>query len=186
MSNLCPSARGIGVDDYLQGELHSETRHEYIGGQLYAMVGASRRHGLIAGNLFARLRQAVSHRPCQLFMADMKVRLNIAGQEIFYYPDLVLTCDPNDREDYFVTCPCLIVEVLSETTERLDRREKLLAYQTIPSLREYLLVAQDEPRTEAYRRRNDWLPDIATEGGIALECLDVDLAVEAIYEDVPR
>ena len=65
MSNLCPSARGIGVDDYLQGELHSETRHEYIGGQVYAMVGASRRQGLIAGNLFARLRQAVSHRPCQ-------------------------------------------------------------------------------------------------------------------------
>ncbi|MGA7982732.1 MAG: Uma2 family endonuclease, partial [Chromatiaceae bacterium] len=123
---------------------------------------------------------------CQLFTSDMKVHLAIAGQEIFYYPDLVLSCDPNDRETYFRERPCLIVEVLSEATERIDRREKLLAYQTIPSLQEYLLVAQDKPRIEIYRHRNDWQPEIITEGAVSVECLDVDIPIEAIYEDVPR
>jgi Uma2 family endonuclease len=112
--------------------------------------------------------------------------LSIAGQEIFYYPDLVLSCDPNDRATYFRERPCLIVEVLSEATERIDRREKLLAYQTIPSLREYLLVAQDQMRVETYRRGNDWRPEVITEGAVSLECIDVDIAIETIYEDVAR
>ncbi len=76
--------------------------------------------------------------------------------------------------------------MLSEATERIDRREKLLAYQTIPSLQEYLLVAQDKPRIEIYRHRNDWQPEIITEGAVSVECLDVDIPIEAIYEDVPR
>jgi Uma2 family endonuclease len=78
----------------------------------------------------------------------MKVRLEIGGQTLFYYPDLLLSCDKTDREPYFCRSPCLIVEVLSESTERIDRREKLLAYQRLPSLREYLLVAQDRVHVE--------------------------------------
>jgi len=185
VTSLSNPGYGVSVDVYLSGERHSEIRHEYVGGQVYAMVGASRRHGLIAMNFASLLRPKTRGTQCQLFMADMKVWLSIAGQEIFYYPDLVLSCDPEDREDYFVRRPCLIVEVLSEATERIDRREKMLAYQTIPSLNEYLLVAQDLPRVEVYRRRNDWRPDLVTEASVSLECLDATLAIEAIYEDVP-
>jgi Uma2 family endonuclease len=109
-----------------------------------------------------------------------------SDQKIFYYPGLVLSSDPEDREDYFVRRPCLIIEVLSEATERIDRREKMLAYQTIPSLKECLLVAQGEPHVEAYRRRNDWRPEVVAEGEVSLECLDVLLPVDGIYEDVFR
>jgi Uma2 family endonuclease len=156
VTSLSDSIHRVSAEDYLRGELHSEVRHEFIDGQIYAMVGASRRHGLIALNLASLLRPRLRGTPCQLFVADMKVRLRIAGEEVFYYPDLVLSCDPEDREDYFVSRPCLIIEVLSEATERIDRREKMLAYQTIPTFNEYLLVAQDLPRVEVYRRRNDW------------------------------
>ncbi|RMD68739.1 MAG: Uma2 family endonuclease, partial [Gammaproteobacteria bacterium] len=92
----------VSVEDYLKGELTSEVRHEYIAGQVYAMVGGNRRHGLIAGNLLVALHPKAREKGCQLFIADMKVRICIADEDIFYYPDLLLTCDPEDREPYYV------------------------------------------------------------------------------------
>ncbi len=174
----------LTVADYLRGEDGAECRHEYIDGQVYAMTGASRAHGLILGNVSAMLHAPARANGCQLFINDMKVRLQIAGQDIFYYPDLLLTCDPNDRETYYCTAPCLIIEVLSDSTERIDRREKLLAYQTILSLQAYWLVAQDQRRVEIYRRRDQWRPDIFTSGEVALDCLDGTLSMNTIYEDV--
>jgi Uma2 family endonuclease len=172
------------VSEYLQGEQLSEIRHEYIGGQVYAMGGASRAHGLICGNFFMALRQSSRKKQCQLFFADMKIRLRISGQDIFYYPDLLLSCDPDDREDFFCQSPCLIIEVLSESTERIDRHEKMLAYQTLPSLQEYVLAAQDYRQVEIYRRRNEWQPDIVNEGLFHLDCLDVDVLIDDVYLDV--
>lgn len=183
MTNLAIQ-RKLSVEDYLAHEDSADERREYIDGQVYAMTGASRAHGLIAGNIHAALRPLVRGSTCQLFINDMKVRLQIAGQDIFYYPDLLLTCDPSDRETYFCTAPCLIIEVLSDSTERIDRREKLLAYQTIPSLEAYWLVAQQQRRVECYRRRDQWRPEILTSGQVALDCLDGALTFDAIYEDV--
>lgn len=183
MYNLAQQQK-LSVEDYLTGEDGAECRHEYIDGQVYAMTGASRAHGLINLNIATLLRPLVRDTSCQLFVNDMKVRLQIAGQDIFYYPDLLLTCDPNDRETYYCTAPCLIIEVLSDSTERIDRREKLLAYQTIPSLQAYWLVAQNQRRVEIYRRRDQWRPDIFTSGEVALDCLDGTLSMNAIYEDV--
>lgn len=174
----------IAVQDYLSGEDGAECRHEYIDGQVYAMTGASRAHGLILGNLHAMLHARARAKGCQLFINDMKVRLNIAGQDIFYYPDLLLTCDPHDRETYYCTAPCLLIEVLSDSTERIDRREKLFAYQSLPSLQSYWLVAQQQRRLEVYRRRNQWRPEILTNGSLMLDCLDGELSLDAIYEDV--
>ena len=174
----------LNVDEYLAGELLSEVRHEYVAGQVYAMVGASDRHGLIAGNLFAALRPAARRNSCQLFISDMKIHLDIGGQDVFYYPDLLLSCDPDDRATYYRERPCLIVEVLSESTERIDRREKMLAYATIPSLQEYVLVAQDVRQVEIYRRSNSWAPEVYTEGAVPLRCLDAEISIEAVYEDV--
>lgn len=174
----------IGVDDYLAGELESEVRHEYVAGQVYAMVGASDRHGLLVNALAFALTPEARKARCQLFTSDMKVRLEIAKQDVFYYPDLLVSCDPDDRATYYRERPCLIVEVLSESTERLDRREKMLAYPTIKSLQEYVLVAQDVQRVEVYRRADDWAPSIHTEGPVRLVSLGTEVTVEAIYEDL--
>ena len=107
MSQPAPRNR-LSVLDYLAGEDGAEIRHEYIDGQLYAMTGASDRHGLITGNILAALRPLIRGTPCQLFANDMKVRLNISRQDIFYYPDLLLSCDPTDRETYYRSRPCLL------------------------------------------------------------------------------
>ncbi|AGA89320.1 hypothetical protein Thimo_0462 [Thioflavicoccus mobilis 8321] len=176
--------RTLTVEDYLAGEDGSDLRHEYIAGQVYAMTGASDRHGLITLNIAAGLRPRVRGTGCQLFASDMKVRLRLGGDDVFYYPDLLLSCDPADREVYYRSRPCLIVEVLSETTERIDRREKLLAYQTITSLQEYLLVAQDRREVQVHRRARDWAAEVFTDGVVRLDCLGCDLSLATVYEEV--
>ncbi len=184
MSALLKQPDFISVDEYLSGEQLSEIRHEYIDGQVYAMSGASARHGLILNALAFALTPHGRKKNCQLFTSDMKIRLDFNGKQVFYYPDLLLSCDPDDREDYYRTRPCLIIEILSETTERIDRREKFLAYQTLPSLLEYVLVAQDMPRVEIYRQRRDWQAEIVTEGAFHLDCIDLNLNVDEVYADV--
>jgi Uma2 family endonuclease len=184
MSNINAQHAVIGVEEYLAGELAGEVRHEYVGGRVYAMVGASDRHGLIAGNIHAALHPHARARGCQLFIADMKVRLQIGADHLFYYPDLLLSCDPQDRETYYRTRPCLIVEVLSETTERIDRREKFLAYRALDSLREYVLVSQDQRQVEVFRRDDGWRGELLSEGVLRLDCLETALAAETIYEGV--
>ncbi|HYN79752.1 MAG TPA: Uma2 family endonuclease, partial [Lamprocystis sp. (in: g-proteobacteria)] len=136
----------ISVEEYLQGEPASPIRHEYIAGQVFAMAGAGEAHNRIAGNLFFHLRAATRGTPCGVFINDMKVR--VTTHDAFYYPDVLLTCDPRDRESLYKEAPCLIAEVLSPSTEVIDRREKLIAYRTLEALRYYLLVAQDRRRVE--------------------------------------
>lgn len=184
MSALGARRPFISIEDYLAGEADGEQRHDYIDGQVYAMTGASRRHGLIASALAYAMTPAARRKGCQLFIADMKVRVDIAGKTSFYYPDLLLSCDPQDQDTYFSKAPCLLVEVLSESTARVDRREKLLAYQTLPSLQGYLLVEQDIMRVELYRRANGWRVEEFEQGDIVLPCLDMTLALADIYQDV--
>ena len=174
----------ISVEDYLAGEEAAEVRHEYIDGQRYAMPDASDLHGLILSNLVATLRPLVRGRGCQLFAGDMKVRLRIAEQDSFYYPDLLLSCDPDDRETYFRTNPCVIVEVLSETTERIDRREKFLAYTRLPGLQDYLLVSQTRRAVWQHRRSRGWSPEVVTAGELTLDCLGLALPLGLIYEEL--
>ncbi len=186
MTPQTASQNPLTKEEYLSGEQDGELRHEYVGGEAYAMTGASRRHGLIVGALFAALRPAARGKGYQLFSNDMKVHLQHAGEEAFYYPDLVLTCNHDDHADYFVTHPCLIIEVLSATTERIDRREKLYAYTGgLASLREYVLVAQDRRHIEIYRHTAaDWSHESIEEGPLHLNCLDIELAVDTVYEDI--
>ncbi len=174
----------LSVAEYLTREEGAECRHEYVNGQLYAMTGASRAHNLICMNIGAALRPRLRGTPCQLFANDMKLYLQINKQDIFYYPDLLLTCDPNDRQTYYCTAPGLLIEVLSDSTERIDRREKLWAYQTLPSLTAYWLVAQHQPRLEIYRRSNQWQMESITSGEVRVEALDLAVSLDTIYEDV--
>lgn len=175
----------ISVADYLDGELRSPVRHEYIDGEVFAMSGSSRRHNLIVGNLFTAARTGARGRGCQVFANDMKVF--IAARNIFYYPDVSCCCDPLDREDYFLTRPCFVVEVLSPSTAAIDRREKRLNYATLDSLREYVLVNQDQRRVDVYRRGADgaWSAEkIEGHGTLQLNCVSLSLSLDDIYEDV--
>jgi len=131
----------VTVEDYLSGELRSEVRHEFIGGSVYAMAGASEEHNTIGLNLATALHAHLGDGPCRVFMVDMKVRLHIARDEVFYYPDLMVTCDSRDTDRYFMRHPKVLIEVLSGETERTDRREKFFSYTSIETLEEYVLVA---------------------------------------------
>ena len=145
----------LSVDEYLAGELESQVRHEYVDGEVYAMVGASDRHGLVTLNLAGLLSQRLPER-CQVFSSDMKVRIQTVERDIFYYPDVLVSCDPRDREPYFRQYPCLVAEVLSPHTARLDRFEKFLFYRQLDTLEEYLLVSQDYRQIEVFRRAEQW------------------------------
>ncbi len=179
------------VQDYLDGEQATEVKHEYLAGQIVAMGGASDKHGLIAGSLYATLLPSARRKACQLFMADMKVRVDHDGESYFYYPDLLLSCQPDDRESaYYRRHPCLLVEVLSPSTERIDSREKLLAYRLLPSLREYLLLRQDRVQADLYQRGDEgrWEHHTFTQPDdvLALRCLDAAVSLRDVYADVPE
>lgn len=174
----------LTVKDYLNTEANNPTRHEYVGGYVFAMAGASEEHNIIAGNIFALLRPHLRGSSCRVFVSDMKVKVQ---DDIFYYPDLMVTCNPQDDHRYFKTQPNLIIEVLSETTETTDRREKFMNYQTLKSLKEYILVSQDQMRIEVYRQddQGNWTIQIlGQKDNLILESVGLTLTMGQIYEDV--
>jgi Uma2 family endonuclease len=186
MTAIPKEASQLSVEEYLKEELTSELKHEYVGGRVYAMTGVSTAHNLITLNLASALKARLRGGPCQVFMADVKVRLKVAEEDIFYYPDVFVACREDDREPYYRRFPSTVIEVLSEGTERTDRREKFLAYQTIESLQEYLLVAQDERRITVFRRDAGWRAEhLSTGDTLTLPSLDFSMAVAEVYEGVP-
>ncbi len=179
----------ISVSDYLNRELTSSIRHEYLGGQIFAMSGGSEEHNRIALNIASFLRFHLRGSGCKTFIADMKVRLAKNSVDVFYYPDVMVTCDGEDRERFYKVSPCLVVEVLSPSTENLDRREKRLNYQSLPSLQEYVLVSQEEMKVEVYRREagENWSVEIFGERDrLELESVRLTLMVTDIYDEVLR
>jgi len=170
----------ITVDEYLDGEERGDVRHEYVDGVIYAMVGASVRHNLITGGLFSLLHRNLQGSPCHVFQSDMKIRVD----QVFYYPDIVVTCGELDPAARYLSEPVLIAEVLSPSTEAKDRLEKMVSYQSLPSLKEYLLVAQDQVHVEVVRRVDGgWQIEICSYGDrLNLESVALDVPVEAIYE----
>ena len=151
----------LSEQDYLEGGRASPIRHEYVAGEVFARAVSNKAHNLISGNVAMLLRNAWRGSGCQTFIADMRVR--IAAQSSFYYPDVVVTCAPGDDlasgapKDH-IESPSLIVEVLSPSTEAIDRREKMLAYRHIENLREYVLIDQDRRWVEVYRRAGSGSP----------------------------
>ena len=176
----------LSEQDYLAGEKHSEIRYEYMDGQVYAMAGASKRHVVITGNVFAQLRAAAKGLPCTVYQSDMKVRT--AAHKTYYYPDVVVGCEDDEASDYYLEKPCLIVEVLSDSTEKRDRREKLLAYINIPTLKAYLLVAQDQYEVEMFYREptGSWWVETFSglESTLTLPCPEMSLSLAEIYEGI--
>lgn len=174
----------LSVAAYLAGERDGAVRHEYVSGQAYAMAGASARHNRIAGNIFARLNDHLDGAECEPFISDMKIRV---APDLFYYPDVVVTCDPPGGDPYFRTAPRLIIEVLSPTTERIDRHEKLAAYQNCPNVEEYALVSQEGMMIEMHRRSSGgWWTEIyiAPEEACAFASVGLTLRLSDIYRNV--
>ncbi len=175
----------LTLDEYLQLELKCDIRHEYIAGQVYAMAGASEAHDIISGNIYVRLRTHLRGSGCRVFSSDMKVKIKLL--DIFYYPDISVTCDSQDIEKYFKTRPCLIVEVISPSTARVDRNEKLLNYRQLESLQEYLLVDQEKIKVEIYRKddQGNWSVKTLGEGDVLnLVSVGLEMTMAEIYEDV--
>ena len=184
MSSGMPQVH-LSVDEYLEGEKTSPIRHEYIAGQVYAMAGVSIRHNLIALNLASRLRVHLRGGPCRVFISDVKAR--IEALDLFYYPDVMVSCERDDNAEYFIKCPSLIVEVTSPSTEAIDRREKLVAYQKLDSLREYVLIGQDEMKAQVYRRDDEgrwWIETLNETSELRLESVGLTVQLPELYEDI--
>ncbi|BAM04913.1 Uma2 family endonuclease [Phycisphaera mikurensis] len=150
-----PSSPLVSVEEYLAGEAVAEQKHEYVGGMIYMMAGGRNRHHRIATNAVATLHAGLRGQRCAAFNSDTKVRVRSTPKTRFYYPDAMVVCEPNPEDDVFQDQPVVIVEVLSESTRRVDEGEKRDAYLTIPSLRVLLLVEPERPRVSVDRRGSD-------------------------------
>ena len=175
-------------DEYLAAERRNEYKSEYIDGEMVAMTGASRKHNLVAVNITREISQQLRGRPCELYTNDMRVRIPARG---YAYPDLVVVCgEPQFEDDDLDTLlnPTLIIEVLSESTERYDRGRKFGFYRTIESLAEYVLVAQDEYRIEQYAKQPDgrWLltDHRSPEDSVEMASIQCTFALREVYEKV--
>jgi len=176
----------MSVEEYLEAEERATVRHEYVDGQVFAMSGATEAHNVIAGNLYAFMHGQLRGTGCRAFMNDMKVR--IKSQRSFYYPDIMVTCEPFEAKSVFKDAPTLLIEVLSPSTRQIDRREKLVSYKQIDTLKEYLVVYQDRRRVEVYRRDKNGHWELTVASGkeeLLLQSLPsgpLALSMDAIYE----
>ncbi|MBI1278315.1 MAG: Uma2 family endonuclease [Anaerolineaceae bacterium] len=176
------------VEEYLDFERQSEEKHEYYAGEIFAMSGASRRHNLIVINTGTTLNAQVAQRACEVYPSDMRVKVN----KIKYtYPDVTVVCgEPRFEDGKFDTLlnPTIIIEVLSPSTEDYDRGTKFKHYMSITSLKEYVLIAQDEIRLDHYTRQSigDWHISVSNsvETTVSLPSIDCTLLLSDIYRKV--
>ncbi|WP_071189426.1 Uma2 family endonuclease [Trichormus sp. NMC-1] len=176
----------LSPEEYLEAEKSSPIKHEYIQGQIYAMAGASDAHVTITANLVALLRNHIRGTGCRLYVADMKAR--IESLDIFYYPDIMVTCDSRDTQfEYFKRYPSLIIEVLSPSTEALDRGDKFSDYQELDTLQEYVLVSQNRQRIDCFRRNPEGRWELYNYKGnqqLELKSVNFSCHLTDVYEDV--
>src|SRR5688572_30154008 len=157
-----PTKSTVSVAEYLETEKTRTVRHEFIGGHIHAMAGASDRHHRIRANSFKMLDNAVQFGECEAFITDMKLKVD---EETVYYPDVFVACDGNPESPYYRVKPRLIIEVVSPSTRQIDRREKFKVYREIESLQEYVIVEQDKMQVEIHSRQPNgtWLTSFFTD-----------------------
>jgi Uma2 family endonuclease len=173
-------------EEYFAWEEQQLERHEYIDGEVYAMSGGTIAHGEIAGNFLVLLKTHLRGSGCKTLNSDCRV--SIVGATKYVYPDISVTCDDRDRTtSQYVTYPCLIVEVLSPSTEAYDRGNKFKMYRRNPSLQEYVLVSVDAIEIELFRKTEigDWRIINYQAGDIVeLKSVNFTCQIEQIYEDI--
>lgn len=178
----------ISPEVYLELERKAAFKSELIDGEMYAMLGTTRKHNRIAGNLYICLDRILKNKNCRVYISDLRVQINSTG--LFTYPDLIITCgkeELTDKHKDTLTNPKCIIEVLSDSTEKYDRGEKFFHYQQIESLQEYILISQDQPRAETFLRQTDgrWLYE-CTEGlhsKFRISTADESVSLSEIYSN---
>jgi Uma2 family endonuclease len=175
-------------EQYLAWEREADFKSEYLAGEIYAMSGAALNHNIIATNLTREISNHLKGRPCQVLGSDMRVQVEAA--DAYFYPDLSGLCGGfdfhDDRRDTYKN-PHFVIEILSDSTESYDRGKKFFHYQSLPSLKEYVLVSQGEVAVEIYRKDGDrWIYQLITVEGAALklESVDCEVPLSEIYRNV--
>lgn len=175
----------ISVADYLAGEKISPIKHEYVEGEVYAMAGASDTHNMIVGDVYAAFLVHLRNSKCQPFFGDIKVRVI---SKVYYYPDVLVSCEENPEDAHFRNNPILIIEVTSPSTKNIDRREKLLFYQQMPSVQEYAVVDQHKINIELHRRQpnGSWITYYFDKDDTEIEFQSIELTmpISEIYRRV--
>jgi Uma2 family endonuclease len=173
-------------EEYLAWESTQEMRHEFCDGEVIAMAGGSRNHNRVSLNFSKILDNALADRSCEVYIADVKVQ--VQPRRKYFYPDVVVTCDERDRhEPQVVSFPCLIIEVISPSTEGFDRGFKFSQYRSFETLQEYVLVQVEQPIVEVFQR-NDQGQWVFFEYGISdrlfLKSVNVELAISDLYRQI--
>ena len=176
----------ISPEKYLRGEEMADTKHEYVGGMVYAMAGARNIHNLLATRVLTELGGQLRGRSCEPFNSDTKVRIRRGSDVRFYYPDVMVVCDSYDPDEVFQDKPVVIFEVISPSTERTDHHEKLHAYQSIDSLRAYVIVESERVAFTCYQRGDsnaDWTSAayVGHDARLTLAAIDCTLELKAVY-----
>jgi Uma2 family endonuclease len=178
----------VSVSDYLDGEEVTDVKHEYLGGEVHAMAGATNRHNTISLNAGVSLSNQLRGRTCQPFNSDTKIRIEQSDHVRFYYPDAMVVCHPNPDSDRFQDHPVVVVEVISESTRRTDLGEKRAAYLGIPSLKVLIFAESEEARAVVHRRRVDGGFAVeqhdGLEAAIPLPEIEAELRLADLYERV--
>ena len=182
---LPKTENGFDAAAYLAWEETQPGRNEYVAGEVFAMVGVRQSHNVATGNLYNVLRRELKGSPCRVFIESVKTRVEAAN--CFFYPDVVVTCDPRDRlTPEYLSHPLLVVEVLSESTAAYDRGAKFAAYRKLDSLQDYVLVDVATQRVEVFRRNaeNHWvLYDYGPGDRVELASLSLYLDLAELLED---
>ena len=182
-----PKFNYITPDEYLEMEEKSAIKHEYMDGYVYAMAGANDPHVTIASNAFGIIRNHLRGSGCRVYISDMKARIDSLNR--FYYPDVMVTCDPRDTQTQNQKrFPKLIIEVLSKSTEAFDRGDKFADYQQLESLEEYVLVNTKRQRLECFRRNEEGIWFLKSYSGeqdsFQLLSINFEGKFVDLYEDV--
>ncbi len=173
--------------EYLAFEEQADDKHEFVDGYAYplhGLAGATIRHNRLSTRVFQALAPAATRGGCEAFLVDIRVRFRRNDRVRYYYPDALVACGELDPNSLWVEQPLVVVEVTSNRTARFDRREKLETYQSLPSVRAYLIVSHSEPRIDAYVRDSElrgFEHTVSTSGTLWLACLDATLELDEVF-----
>ena len=174
----------FSLEEYFELEEKSSILHEYVAGGIFAMAEPSQAHEIVAMNLAGPLHAHVKGRPCRVYTAHRSVQFACFGDDFVYRPDVWLACGNNrNAKGEYVDEPRLVIEVLSRSTARVDKREKAMSYREIPSLEEYVVVAQKPAHVMICRRAEQWKPQVidSLEGILDVRSINLELPVRHIY-----
>lgn len=177
----------ISEAEYFALEKRTDTRHEFVDGYVYAMVGGSFNHGTLTGTIAREIGNHLKGKPCRVFSESIKVKVanQQRGESRYFYPDVVVDCSIEKADGQMLTTPVLVVEVLSASTHKYDETTKFQIYASIPTLQEYILVEQTSAKIEVQRRRTNWMIEKFFLGDlITFESIGLTLTVEEIYDRV--